>query len=76
MHLANRYKVACDLNLCMGWSRFQGKALTARQDISFLNRRKNIIMGRLKGFGYKNMWSTWIHHNAPLNHDRERLQIA
>ncbi len=35
-----------------------------------------LIMGRLKEFGYKNMWSTWIHHNLSPNHDRERLQIV
>ncbi len=33
-------------------------------------------MGRLKKSGYKNMWSTWIHHNLSPNHDREKLQIV
>ncbi len=29
----------------------------------FSNGCNNPIMGRLKEFDYKNMWSTWIHHN-------------
>ncbi len=29
----------------------------------FLNCWNNIIVGRLKEFGYMNMWSTWIHSN-------------
>ncbi len=33
-------------------------------------------MGRLKEFGYKNMWSTWIPCNPSPNHESERQQIA
>ncbi len=41
----------------------------------FLNCWNNTITGRLKDLGCKNMWSTWIHHNLPPNHDLKRLQI-
>ncbi len=33
-------------------------------------------MGRLKEFGYKNVWFPWIHHNLSPNDDRKRLQIV
>ncbi len=32
---------------------------------TFFNCWNSTIMGRLKVFGYKNMWSTWIHHKLP-----------
>ncbi len=34
------------------------------------------IKGRLKDFGYKNMWTTLIYHNLSPNPDHERLQIG
>ncbi len=39
----------------------------------FLNCWNDMFMGRLKELGYKNMRSTWMHHNLFHNHDRERL---
>ncbi len=33
----------------------------------FLNCWTNIIVGRLKEFGYKNIWSPWIQRNISPN---------
>ncbi len=43
---------------------------------SLVHCKKDTNTGRLKEFGYTNMWSTWIHHNLSSNHNRERLQIV
>ncbi len=42
----------------------------------FLNCWNNTIIGRLKEFGYKNMWLTWMRHNLSSRYGRERLHLS
>ncbi len=49
---------------------------TSKYFAQFPNFWNNTIMERLNNFGYKSMWSTWVHHNLSPTNDREMLQIV
>ncbi len=68
----NLCKGAWALKLWMHLWRSKAGALIVRQmSRLILNWWNNTIVGRLKEFGYKNMWSTWIHRKmSPIMSDK------
>ncbi len=49
---------------------------TSNSLAKLVNRWNNTIIGRLKSFGYQNIWLTWIQYNLSTKHNREKLQIV
>ncbi len=58
----------------------RGMRLEVRGDhrpyLAILSCWNNTIIGRLNEFGYKKLWSTWIHNILSPSHNREGLLIV